>query len=186
MKWCYHRKNIKKLLIIHHPSGASFEKGSLGNRVRVKFVFLPFAKEGGWKPDGLKSVNTLNMKTPEIITIAARNLRKNMTKAETVLWNELRYDKLGKRFYRQKPIYVYTENNWLDRFIIADFYSDELKIVIELDWWIHLEKEVLELDREKEKLLEEKWIKVIRFKNEEIFENIWEVLEKIKNYINEK
>jgi very-short-patch-repair endonuclease len=34
------------------------------------------------------------MKIPEIITIAARELRKNMTKSEKLLWNELRYDKL--------------------------------------------------------------------------------------------
>jgi very-short-patch-repair endonuclease len=63
------------------------------------------------RPDGLKPVNIKIMKIPEIITIAARNLRKNMTKAELLLWRQLRYDKLGIRFYRQKPIYVYTENN---------------------------------------------------------------------------
>ncbi|MGB2111246.1 MAG: DUF559 domain-containing protein [Patescibacteria group bacterium] len=34
------------------------------------------------------------MKTPEIIKSAARNLRKNMTKAESILWNQLRYDTL--------------------------------------------------------------------------------------------
>ena len=43
----------KKHLIIHHPSGASFEKESRANRVKVKFIFLPFAKEGGCKSDGL-------------------------------------------------------------------------------------------------------------------------------------
>jgi very-short-patch-repair endonuclease len=85
---------------------------------------------------------------------------------------------------RQKPIYVYTEDNWLDRFIIADFYCAEKNLVIELDWGIHLEKEVLELDKVKEKLLENKWIKVLRFKNEEIYEKIWKVLEKINKYLN--
>lgn len=123
------------------------------------------------------------MRTPEIITIAARDLRKNMTKAEKKLWNELRYDNLWIRFYRQKPIHVFTENSWLERFIIADFYCSDKNIVIELDWGIHLKKEVLELDKEKEKLLENKWITVMRFKNEEIFENIWQVLEKIKIYL---
>jgi very-short-patch-repair endonuclease len=106
-----------------------------------------------------------------------------MTQSEKLLWTQLRYDKLWIRFYRQKPIYVYTENSWLDRFVIADFYSEELKLVIELDWWIHLEKVVLELDREKEKLLKNKWMNIVRFKNEEILENIWEVLEKIKYYL---
>lgn len=123
------------------------------------------------------------MKIPEIIKIAARELRKNMTKSEKLLWNELRYDTLWVRFYRQKPIYVYTETSWRDRFIIADFYSDELKLVIELDWWVHLQKEVFELDREKEKLLENVWIKVLRFTNEEISANLWKVIEKINENI---
>jgi very-short-patch-repair endonuclease len=123
------------------------------------------------------------MRVPEIITNAARNLRKNMTKSEIELWSHIKNKSIWVRFMRQKPIYVYTENSWLDRFIIADVYCSEKNLVIELDWWIHLEKEVLELDREKEKLLENKWIKVIRFKNEEIFNDIRWVLEKIKNHI---
>jgi len=124
------------------------------------------------------------MIVPEIIKIAARNLRKNMTKAEIELWSHIKNKNLWVRFMRQKPVFVYTENNWLDRFIIADFYCAEKNLIIELDWGIHLEKEVLELDRVKEKLLEEKWIQVIRFKNEEIYNNIWEVLEKINNTYN--
>lgn len=123
------------------------------------------------------------MIVPEIIKIAARDLRKNMTKAEIELWSHIKNKNIWVRFMRQKPIYVYTEDNWLDRFIIADFYCAEKDLVIELDWEIHLEKEVLELDKVKEKLLENKWIKVIRFRNEEVFKNIWEVLEKIKNNI---
>jgi very-short-patch-repair endonuclease len=110
-------------------------------------------------------------------------LRNNMTKSEKILWNELRYDKLWKRFYRQKPIYVYTENNWMDRFIIADFYSDEQCLVIELDWEIHSQKDVFQCDREKEKLLENKGIKVLRFTNQAIFEDLWNVLDKIKENI---
>lgn len=117
---------------------------------------------------------------PEIINITARKLRKNMTKAEIQLWSHIKNKSLWVKFMRQRPIYVYTENSWLDRFVIPDFYCAEKQIIIELDWWIHWEKEVLELDREKEKLLAGKWIKVIRFKNEEIYENIWEVLVKIK------
>lgn len=120
---------------------------------------------------------------PEIINIAARNLRKNMTKAEIELWSHIKNKSLWLKFMRQRPVYVYTENNWLDRFVIPDFYCAEKNIIIELDGWIHENIEVLELDREKEKLLKNKWIKVIRFKNEEIYEKIWEVLEKIKNNI---
>lgn len=117
---------------------------------------------------------------PEIINITARKLRKNMTKAEIQLWSHIKNKSLWVKFMRQRPIYVYTENSWLDRFVIPDFYCAEKQVIIELDWWIHWEKEVLELDREKEKLLAGKWIKVIRFKNEEIYENIWGILVKIK------
>jgi hypothetical protein len=46
-------KEKKHFKIIHHPTGTSFEKGS---RVKSEswIVCLPFGKEGGWKPDGLK------------------------------------------------------------------------------------------------------------------------------------
>jgi very-short-patch-repair endonuclease len=87
---------------------------------------------------------------------------------------------LEYKFLRQKPIYVYTENSWLDRFIIADFYCHSKKIVIEIDWSIHNLPEILKLDLHKEELLENLWIKTVRIQNEEIFENINNVLEKIR------
>ena len=123
------------------------------------------------------------MKIPEIIKITARKLRKNMTKAEVILWNFIKDESIWYKFLRQKPIYVYTENNWLDRFIIADFYCHDKKIVIEIDWSIHDVSEVLELDLHKEKLLKDLGIKVIRIKNEEIFSNINNVLEIINEEI---
>lgn len=89
----------------------------------------------------------------DIIKIACRKLRQNMTKSEIILWNELKADKIWKKFYRQKPIFVFKENSWLDRFIIADFYSPDNKLIIELDWSIHNLKEIYQLDLEKEKLL---------------------------------
>ena len=84
-------------------------------------------------------------------------------------------------FERQKPICVFVESDWFERFIIADFYCASNNLIVELDWWIHNLKEIYELDKEKEKLLFLKWIKVIRFKNEEIFSVINEVLENIKD-----
>jgi very-short-patch-repair endonuclease len=86
------------------------------------------------------------------------------------------------KFLRQKPIYVYTEESWLDRFIIADFYSATQKLILEIDWEIHNQKDVYQLDQVKEKLLQNLWYKVLRIKNEEIFWNIKWVLEKIKAY----
>jgi very-short-patch-repair endonuclease len=122
---------------------------------------------------------------PEIIKEIARKLRKNMTKSEKVLWENIRrWNLLWKQFQKQKPIYVYTENSWLARYIISDFYCAEQKLIIELDWNIHDLEEVYLLDKFKENLLINKWYKVIRFRNEEVFENLDLVLERIKKELN--
>jgi len=93
---------------------------------------------------------------PQIIKQTTRELRNNSTKAEIILWNHMKQEKLGIRFLRQKPVYVFTEDNGLDRFIIVDFYCAEKKCIIELDGGIHNNKEVYDLDREKEELLQNK------------------------------
>ena len=84
---------------------------------------------------------------------------------------------------RQKPIFVYTENSWLDRFIIPDFVSLWEKIIIEVDWNIHNTDEVLSLDVVKENLIERLWYRIIRFTNEEIKNNITDVLTRLKEFI---
>jgi len=116
---------------------------------------------------------------PETIKIASRNLRKNMTEAEKEIWERLKWKKLWYKFERQKPIYLYTENSWLDRYIIPDFICIELKLIIEIDWNVHNLEEVLELDKEKEKLLKQKWFKILRLTNSEIKENINKSIQKI-------
>ena len=117
---------------------------------------------------------------PDIIKEVSRNLRKNMTESEKILWDKLKAKKLNWiKFGRQTPTYVFTENSWLDRYIIPDFICSEYKLIIELDWNVHNLEEVYILDREKEKILESAWYKVIRFKNKEVFENIEWILERI-------
>lgn len=90
-------------------------------------------------------------------------------------------EKLWIKFLRQKPVYVYTENNWLDRFIIADFYCFEKKLILEIDGSIHNVKEIYELDKIKEDLLKNLWFTVLRIRNEEILEDIEKVLVRIRN-----
>lgn len=120
---------------------------------------------------------------PDIIKQAARDLRNNMTVAEVILWKAIKSDIIGYRFLRQRPIYVYTEDSWLDRFVIADFYCDQKKLVIELDWSIHNVPEVLEWDKHKELLLTQKWIQVLRFTNNQVRSNISQVVQKIKTHL---
>lgn len=99
----------------------------------------------------------------------ARLLRKNMTDSERLLWKRLkRKQVLGLRFRRQHPIDIF----------IADFYCHEERLVIEIDGEIH--KGHVEYDDGREAEIEKFNIKVIRFFNEEIFEDIDTVINKIE------
>ena len=104
------------------------------------------------------------------LTENAKFLRNNMTKEEKHLW----YDYLRKcpvRFSRQKVLGKY----------IADFYSAEAKIVIELDGAQHFEKENRIYDEKRTEFLEQYDLKIIRIPNGEIntnFEGICRYLDK--------
>ena len=116
----------------------------------------------------------------DTIKQACRDLRKNMTESEKLLWEELKRSKLWKPFQRQRPVYVYKEDSWLKRYIIPDFICIPEKLIIEVDGSIHNIPEILELDKHKEMLLENRWYKILRFTNTEIQTNIQNVLEVIQ------
>jgi len=100
----------------------------------------------------------------------AKELRKNMTKAEKKIWFEFLKD-WKYRVLRQRLI---------DNFIV-DFYCNDLSLVIEIDWDTHYEDWALEYDNERTKILESYNLKVVRFTNIDIFsnfENVCEVLNK--------
>ncbi len=104
----------------------------------------------------------------------ARELRERMTLAEQILWEELRMKKLdGLKFRRQHPIGIH----------ILDFYCHAKKIGIELDGGYHDEGHQKKLDEERTEILELQNIKIIRFKNEEIINQIDLVLREIKTEI---
>lgn len=104
-----------------------------------------------------------------IIFENAKKLRNTVTDAEKLLWEHLKEKKLGVKFRRQHPISSF----------IADFYCHEKKLIIELDGSIHNIKGIFENDLERQAAIEAFGIKVIRFKNEEIYKNIDIVLNKI-------
>ncbi len=99
----------------------------------------------------------------------AKQLRKNMTPAETVLWMHLKAGLEGYKFRRQHPIGIY----------IADFYCHRAKLIIELDGSIHQLAEVQQNDNKREADLLEWGYQVIRFSNEEVFNKINFVLNRI-------
>ena len=96
---------------------------------------------------------------PKIVP-AAKILRKNMTKEERHLW----YDYLRThpaRFSRQKVLGKY----------IADFYSAQAKLVIELDGGGHYTEEAKRYDNERTAFLEAYGLTVIRIPNNEVDSN---------------
>jgi leucyl-tRNA synthetase len=111
------------------------------------------------------------------ITLIARQLRKNQTPEENLLWKHLRNRKLNRlKFLRQFPIVYDIDFQGNKQFFIADFYCSEKKLVIELDGKIHdFQKEY---DEFRSSILRDLGLKVLRIKNEEL-ENLKVVLRKI-------
>ena len=98
----------------------------------------------------------------------ARQLRRNQTDAEKILWKHLRARQFcGLKFRRQYPIGNY----------IVDFVCLEKSIIIEVDGGQHSENEK---DKERDKWLKEEGFMVLRFWNNEVMKNIEGVLEKIR------
>jgi very-short-patch-repair endonuclease len=104
----------------------------------------------------------------------ARYLRNNPTNAEQTLWTELKNDKLGFDFHRQKPIGYY----------IFDFYCKELSLVIEIDGAIHDLDEVKQNDLNKDDYIKGLNLNILRFTNDEVLQNLSVVIKKIKDYMN--
>jgi very-short-patch-repair endonuclease len=100
----------------------------------------------------------------------ARNLRKNMTHAEVLLWQHIRKKQLGVKFHRQVPMLDY----------IIDFYCHELKLAIEVDGGVHDHPEVSVKDLERQEQIEAYDVLIIRFENKEIKKDIEQVLENIR------
>jgi Uncharacterized protein conserved in bacteria len=97
------------------------------------------------------------------------HLRKNMTEAELVLWEVLKDKKLcGRKFRRQHSIGYY----------IADFYCAHEDLIIELDGKHHFTPEGIAKDQYRDNHLEMMNIKVLRFENKEVLNDLTSVLKK--------
>jgi very-short-patch-repair endonuclease len=113
-----------------------------------------------------------NLGTSGIIKAKAKELRKNPTRSEEILWSYIRRRKLKKMYFRrQHPYGIY----------ILDFYCFEANLAIEVDGGIHLNQ--VEYDNERTKYLESSGLTVLRFNNEDIENDINVVIEEIKKYL---
>ena len=116
---------------------------------------------------------TTDASTYQLLLDKAREMRKNPTEAESVLWNYLSDNKMGVHFRRQHPVYGY----------IPDFVCLSEKIIIEIDGGYHFEGEQLEKDAERTRQLNEEGFIVLRFTNEEVLCDIDNTLEEITNIL---
>ena len=99
--------------------------------------------------------------------LLARELRKNMTEAEQVLWKRLRRKQiLGVPFYRQKPLAGY----------IVDFYCAAAMLVIELDGSQHDMPDAQQYDAVRTQTLEAMGLRVLRFDNRQVLQELAAVI----------
>lgn len=103
-----------------------------------------------------------------------RLLRMTETSTERMLWKRLRGKQLdGYRFRQQHGFGPY----------VLDFYCPSIRLCIELDGGVHNDEKVKQKDEERTVFLKQDRIQVLRFRNEEVEQNIEYVLERIKDFI---
>ena len=127
--------------------------------------------------DGMKSYQ-------HYLKSSSRQLRKNMTDAEQMIWYRVRRKQImGVQFYRQKPLLNY----------IVDFYCAKAHLVIELDGSQHFEDEYQQSDSVRDKALMDIGLLVLRFDNHQVLteidsviRHIYHVLDQLINLMNNK
>src|SRR3989344_378504 len=103
------------------------------------------------------------------LNAVGQKLRNAGILSEVILWNELKKDKLGHRFLRQRPSGNY----------IVDFYCHSLSLAVEIDGAASHDNKI-EKDKRRQKILEAMGIKVIRFNDKDVRYNLGSVVEAIK------
>lgn len=101
----------------------------------------------------------------------AKKLRNESTKAEVILWKNIKNKQLSVTFYRQKPIGNY----------IVDFYCAQYKLAVEIDGSSHELKG--NYDQERQDSLYRLGVRVLRFTNEDVLQHSEAVVKSIEEYI---
>lgn len=100
----------------------------------------------------------------------AKKLRREMTPAEKRLWSALRGNRVdGLHFRRQQIIHGF----------IADFYCHTAGVVVELDGPVHRAQS--DYDAERDAILAAEGLRVLRFANQEVLDNLKVVLRQIRS-----
>lgn len=151
---CLVRFEIKSLT----PSPSPGERGSVTDS-------NPVPEERGRE--------TADKKYWHLLKDFSKENRKDQTKEESILWEEVRNSKLGHKIRRQHAIGIF----------IADFVCLDRRLVIEVDGDYH--KQNKEYDDARTSFLNEEGFNVIRFTNDEVNNSLQQVLTKIKSKLDE-
>lgn len=103
----------------------------------------------------------------------AKELRKQLTDAEVILWNRLKQNLLGRKFRRQHPLAGY----------IADFYRHQHRLVIEVDGSIHNRPDRKEYDQERDAELRSLQLTILRSTNNEVLLHTDQVIKTISKHL---
>lgn len=123
----------------------------------------------------MKEIIRRNYK-PKLKNFSRKN-RNFPTKAEEIMRKKLlKKDQTGYRFLRQKPI------DWF----IMDLYCPKLKLCIEIDWDYHLDNEQKDYDELREDILKTYNIKVVRYTNDDVLNNLFYVKNSLTQIIAER
>jgi len=99
----------------------------------------------------------------------ARQLRRESTRSEAILWEVLRNRKLeGRKFRRQHPIGTF----------VVDFFCKEEALIVEVDGPIHEHQK--DLDRQRQELLESLGLRFVRLSSHLVETNLPLALEQIR------
>ncbi|WP_428224453.1 endonuclease domain-containing protein [Flavobacterium sp.] len=101
----------------------------------------------------------------------ARELRKNSTLSEVLLWMHIKNNAFGVQFHRQVPMLEY----------IVDFYCHEIMLAIEIDGNSHEYK--YEYDKSRQGELEKLGVIFIRFSDRDVKQNMFSVLISLEKII---
>lgn len=104
------------------------------------------------------------------LRVYALRMRNNPTEAEQLLWSVLSGGKLGVKFRRQHIIGD----------CIADFACVSKGLVVEIDGGYHSDSEQRQVDQSRTDYLKERGFNVVRFTNEQVFNELNDVIQAIE------
>jgi very-short-patch-repair endonuclease len=115
----------------------------------------------GQAEQGATIVRGRNVRHANALRDQARQLRGAMTPAEGLLWDHLRRFQLAALRFRRQHV--------IDGFIV-DFYCPAARLAIEVDGEIHADQ--TDYDRERDRILTNRGVRVLRFANDRIVHDL--------------